>query len=121
MSVNKKVKDPSTGAITLEQIAGKEANALEQISSLPTASASYVNKNYLLVSEQFGYQKGGIYQCQENGGIYSWVMVNGSGVVVDTVEDGNLNAVTSNAVADKFNTLDTYIEITDAEVDALWI
>ena len=94
---------------TLTPIAENDyKDSLEKISALPTASASLLNMCYLLTANQGSYVKGGIYQCQSNGsGGYTWILINGSGVPVDTVEDGNMNAVTSNAVSDKFDTLGT--------------
>jgi hypothetical protein len=94
---------------TLTPIAENDyKDSLEKISALPIASANLLNMCYLLTANQGSYVKGGIYQCQSDGsGGYTWILVNGSGVPVDTVEDGNMNAVTSNAVSDKFDTLGT--------------
>jgi hypothetical protein len=94
---------------TLTPIAENDyKDSLEKISALPTASADLLNKCYLLTANQGSYIKGGIYQCQSDGSSgYVWILINGSGVPVDVVEDGNMNAVTSNAVSDKFDTLGT--------------
>lgn len=94
---------------TLTPIAESDyKDSLEKISALPTASADLLNKCYLLTANQGAYVKGGIYQCQSDGSSgYTWILINGSGVPVDVVEDGNMNAVTSNAVSDKFDTLGT--------------
>ncbi|MBR3645026.1 MAG: hypothetical protein IKN54_01280, partial [Lachnospiraceae bacterium] len=61
-------------------------------SSLPTASIDYVDSIKLLIGTQSGYETGGIYQCTESGGIYSWTLLNGSGggggTGGHTIEDG---------------------------------
>ena len=94
---------------TLTPIAENDyKDSLEKVSALPTASADLLNKCYLLTTNQSPYIKGGIYQCQSDGSSgYTWILINGSGVPVDVIEDGNMNAVTSNAVSDKFDTLGT--------------
>ena len=62
-------------------------------SSLPTASIDYVDSIKLLIGTQSGYETGGIYQCTESGGIYSWTLLNGSGggggTGGHTIEDGS--------------------------------
>jgi len=98
---------------TLTPIAENDyKDSLEKISALPTASADLLNKCYLLTANQGTYSKGNIYQCQSDGSSgYAWILINSSGgSAVDVVEDGNMNAVTSNAVYDKFETLGTASE-----------
>ena len=52
---------------------------LEKISALPTASATNVGKIYLLTSNQTGYEKGGVYECQETStDVYEWVLISTS-------------------------------------------
>lgn len=92
--------NPTTDELT--QVAGEEFNdTVIRVSALPSASADLINETYLLVADQTGYAKGGIYQCQYVNDAFTWVLVNGSGMTVDVVEDGNMNGVTSNAVADE--------------------
>jgi hypothetical protein len=68
-------------------------------SSLPTASIDYVDSIKLLIGTQSGYETGGIYQCTESGGIYSWTLLNGSGggsgTGGHTIEDGSGIAMTA--------------------------
>ena len=95
---------------TLTPIAENDyKDSLEKVSALPTASADLIRKCYLLTATQGAYVKGGIYQCQQDGQNYVWVLINGSGVPVDVVEDANMNAVTSNAVFDTTDALDTRV------------
>lgn len=85
-------------------------DSLEKVSALPTASADLLNMCYLLTNTQGSYVKGGIYRCESDGsGGYIWTLINGSGVPVDVVEDANMNAVTSNAVFDTTDALDTRV------------
>ena len=52
---------------------------VSEIAALPTASATFEGKSYLLTAAQTGYVKGGIYKCESDGAstpTYSWVPIN---------------------------------------------
>lgn len=88
--------NPTTQQLT--EVAGMDTrDSLIKVQQLPTATSSYLNKIYLLVDEQLGYVKGGIYQCQVINGTYKWIAISQQ-TPVDVVEDDNPNAVSSNAV-----------------------
>ena len=49
---------------------------LKKVATLPTASASYVNKQYIYTGNQTGLYKGGIYECQETlTDTYEWKLI----------------------------------------------
>lgn len=68
------------GGYTWEEIEfGSIGDFLEKISALPTATSALVDTVYLLVDDQTGYTKGGIYQCQETSAdVYEWVLISAS-------------------------------------------
>lgn len=61
---------------------------LEEINSLPTATADNLNKCYLLKGTQTGYQTGAIYQCQLVAGSdpaeYEWVLLSANPLTFDS-------------------------------------
>ena len=118
------IKDASTGelkAITATQNAvgvvkggsGTEIGSngevnvidrLEEKSSLPTATAGNLGKCYLLTTEQSGYFKGGIYQCQTVQGsspaAYEWVLITLSGTAASTSYDNTDSGLDATNVQD---------------------
>lgn len=59
MSVN--IYNPTTGDLTT---VADSIDSLEKVSALPSATTDLIGKVYLLIDEQTGYKKGGIYECQ---------------------------------------------------------
>ena len=63
---------------------------LDKTSSLPTPSATYLDKVYLLTSTQTGYQKGEIYQCISDGAstpTYSWQLISSGDMIEFTTQE----------------------------------
>ena len=79
----------STGVYGWTEIEfGSIGDFLEETTELPIASASNVNKTYLLTANQVGFLRGGIYQNQSDGEptpTYSWVLISSSNL---TAGDG---------------------------------
>lgn len=74
---------------------------LEEIDELPTATAALEGKIYLLTAAQTGYDRGGIYMCEEStetAGTYEWKLISmspleaGKGI---TIEDDVISADTN--------------------------
>lgn len=68
------------------------------LSELPTASAKYLDKVYLLTAVQTGYEKGAIYECHEvtpatDPKTYEWVKVTTDGGSMYKVYSGNYDSV----------------------------
>ena len=63
---------------------------LPKMTSLPTASAAYINKTYLLTAPQTGYKEGGIYKCVSDGEptpTYSWQLISSADMVEFTAQE----------------------------------
>lgn len=102
--------DASTGAT-------KVINRLEEIDELPTAAAALEGKIYLLTATQTGYDRGGIYMCEEStetAGTYEWKLISmspleaGKGI---TIENDVISADTNIF----FGTMDEWDALTEAE------
>ena len=97
MSVNKRLANG-----TLLPIAGLgtyENNDLKQYTTLPTASSA----NEGLVVQYVGtdsstYTIGGMYQCQEDSGTYSWVLLSSSIEVDDAISSTSENPVQNKVI-----------------------
>lgn len=80
---------------------------LSQYSTMPTAGASYVGRIVQYIgATNVNYTEGYYYKCTVTGEVgsevYSWEQINiQPSDVVNVVEDGNMNPVTSNAVYDE--------------------
>lgn len=90
---------------------------LEEIAELPTAAAALEGKIYLLTATQTGYDRGGIYMCEEStetAGTYEWKLISmspleaGKGI---TIEDDVISADTNIFPG----TLDEWNALTPAE------
>ena len=69
---------------------GSIGDFLEETTELPIASASNVNKTYLLTANQVGFLRGGIYQNQSDGETpptYSWVLISSSNLTAGDAID----------------------------------
>lgn len=56
-----------------------------KVDTLPTASADYLNTQYLYTGNQTGLYKGGIYECQEtSSNVYEWVLLS---VSIESLKD----------------------------------
>lgn len=86
---------------------------LEEIDELPTAAAALEGKIYLLTAAQTGYDRGGIYMCEEStetAGTYEWKLISmspleaGKGI---TIEDDVISADTNvfNGTLDEWEAL----------------
>ena len=67
--------------------------SLKEVNALPTASVDNVDKTYLLIGTQTGYDKGAIYQCQSDGqdpATYSWVKISSADVPIATTSVAGL-------------------------------
>lgn len=64
-----------------------ETSNLKKTSELPIASSIWLDKTYLLTSDQTGYSKGGIYQCVVNSGVYSWELISSADMVEFTQQE----------------------------------
>lgn len=92
-----------TSQTTVESALGALNNVkLEQVTSMPTASAAYLNKVYLFVGTTTAdYKQGCTYMCKSDGGdpaTYSWELLTGDVPVDDVtitkdVSTGELTAV----------------------------
>lgn len=87
----------STNPVQNKVITEELLKKATQYSSLPTASSEYLNIIVQYVgTDSVNYTIGGFYQCQENSGTYSWVLLSQS-VVVDSV----LSSTSVNPVQNK--------------------
>lgn len=86
---------------------------LEEIDELPTATSALEGKIYLLTATQTGYDRGGIYMCEESTetvGTYEWKLISmspleaGKGI---TIEDDVISADTNvfNGTLDEWEAL----------------
>ena len=67
--------------------------SLKEVNALPTASVDNLDKTYLLIGTQTGYDKGAIYQCQSDGELsptYSWVKISSADVPIATTSVAGL-------------------------------
>lgn len=87
---------------------------LEETTTLPTASATNEGKIYLLTSNQTGYEKGGVYECQETStDVYEWVLISTSPL---TFNSDDFDVVDDEVSLDASQKIKTF---TQAEWDAL--
>ncbi len=108
MSVNKRQADG-----TLLPIAGLgsyDLNNLKQYATLPTPTSANEGQVVQYIGNDPDYFVGGMYQCQEDSGSYSWVLLS-QNIVVDaelstTSENPVQNKVINTALADKVDTSD---------------
>ena len=55
------------------------------VSTMPTASATYEDQQRLYIgATNANYTKGNIYECQEDSGVYSWVVINKADIEIDS-------------------------------------
>jgi hypothetical protein len=108
MSVNKRQADG-----TLLPIAGLgsyDLNNLKQYATLPTPTSTNEGQVVQYIGNDSAFSVGGMYQCQEDSGSYSWVLLSQSIVVDDelstTSENPVQNKVINTALADKVDASD---------------
>ena len=101
MSVNKRLANG-----TLQPIAGLgtyDLNDLKQYSTFPTASSANEGMVIQYIGDSASYVAGGIYQCVEDSGSYSWVLLSGN------VQQFYQSAAPTNAVVNSVWISDTAI------------
>ena len=75
------------------------------VSTMPTASVQYEGKQRLYVgATNANYTKGNIYECQEDSGAYSWVVINKADIKIDsTLSTTSENPLQNKVVTQELN------------------
>ena len=75
------------------------------VSTMPTASATYEDQQRLYIgATNANYTKGNIYECQEDSGAYSWVVINKADIKIDsTLSTTSENPLQNKVVTQELN------------------
>lgn len=86
--------DSNLGTSTIIRTYTYSTSEAERVEQLPTADASLEGTKYMLIGQQGGYTKGGIYKCQENSSSeYEWepIPYGHNTIIFDNANESNFS------------------------------